>query len=51
MTDSKMKQIFESLSNKDNGLNELEMAISILVALKIAENQEIDAARTVPSER
>lgn len=51
MTDSKMKQIFESLADEDNGLSELELAISMMVAVKMAEEEEIEMARTVPSER
>lgn len=51
MTDSKMKQILDSLASEENGLNELELAISMLVAVKMAEEKEIEMARTVPSER
>lgn len=51
MTDYKMKQILESLASEENGLNDLELAISMMVTVKMAEEEEIEMARTVPSER
>lgn len=51
MTDSEMKRIFESLISEENDLSETELAISILVALGMAKQYEIDKARNVPSER
>lgn len=51
MTDSKMTKIFESLADPANGLNETELAISMLVALEMARKEEIANAKTVMSER
>lgn len=49
MTDSEMKKVFESLKNED--LNEVEMAISMMVAVGMAKKNEFEKSRTVVSER
>lgn len=49
MTDSEMKKIFDSLSRED--LSETELAISMLVAVAMANRQEVERATTVVSER
>ncbi len=49
MTDAEMKKVFDALSKDE--LNDTELAISILVALRMADREEIRKAKTVPSER
>lgn len=49
MTDSEMKKILDSLAIED--LSETELAISMLVAVAMANRQEIEKDTTVASER
>lgn len=49
MTDSEMMKVFSSLANED--MNEVEMAISMLVAVKMAKEQEISKSKVMYSER
>ena len=49
MTDSEMRKIFESLKGQD--LNETEMAISLLVAVGMAKQNEVEENKPVFSER
>lgn len=49
MTDAEMKKVFDALPKDE--LNETELAISMLVALNMADKEEIRKAKTVPSER
>lgn len=51
MTDREMKKILDSLASEENGLSDFELAIGLMVALKMADNFEIENARTVVSER
>lgn len=49
MTDSEMKKVLDSLAIED--LSETELAISMLVAVAMANRQEVEKATTVVSER
>lgn len=50
MTDSEMKNILEKLSNDDT-LNDLEIAIGMLVAINMSNQEEVYNGKTVVSER
>lgn len=50
MTDSEMKTILDSLASEENGLNDMELAISMMVAVAMANRQEVEKATTVVSE-
>ncbi len=49
MTDAEMKKVFDALPKDE--LNDTELAISMLVALRMSDKEEIRKAKTVPSER
>lgn len=51
MTDSQMKRFFDNLLRDENDLDDTEIAIALLAAVKMANKYEIDRAKSVASER
>lgn len=49
MTDSEMMKVFNSLASED--MSDVEMAISVLVAVEMAKEEEISKSKVIFSER